>query len=263
MTKTPMTIDQRIGSALATDADVTAIDLAALIVEVEHTLVEAEQNAAATRKVAMDVIATPDPNKARASIEMATLTVDRLKTALSQLQSHYAERDAEEYAARWSADYATMLSQRDKLAKEFGEVYPEFQNRLIDLLQRIAACDRSISDLHGKAPNGEHRRISTVEQHARQRTNPSIAKLLQLPDWGSTGMAWPPKSSLAAAMFAPVPAHDPRYSSDWHGATDTQSSPITREQQRYEVWHREEERLQDERRRREDLEDLATKRRTA
>ncbi len=259
-----LTLEQRIGDALKDD--ITAAEIANLLVEVENALADAEQNAAATRKAAIDPIASPDPNKARALVEMSAFSLDRLKAALSRLQARYAERDAKEYAARWDADYAATLSKRDKLAAEYKQLYPKLESQIVDLLNRIAACDRDVSGINGRAPTGEHRRIANVELHARGRDAPSIAKTLQLPAWDSANLAWPPKPQFAAAMFAPLP-HDPRFSADWAsahsggaGADQKEPSPIQREQQRIAGYYKEETLLQDERRHREDVADRAAKR---
>ena len=69
-------LDQRIGAALT--AVITSADCAALITETETAIAVATKAAAKTRELALDPIASPDANRARASVENANFTVDRL-----------------------------------------------------------------------------------------------------------------------------------------------------------------------------------------
>ncbi len=62
-------LDKRIGDALTTV--ITSADLAALIEEVTAAADAADNAAKKVRKEALDPIAWPDPNKARAAVETA------------------------------------------------------------------------------------------------------------------------------------------------------------------------------------------------
>jgi len=258
------TIEVRIADALKNDT--TAADLAALLVEVEQALATAEQDAAATSKAAMDVTITPDPDRARASIELATLVVGRLQTALSHLQSRYQEAEASEFLSRWQADRDRVEVRRDKAAAEFSKSR-ELIERLAAIFSNAEAVDRDVSRINISAPSGQ-RHLQQVELIARSlasfnSSDRSIAASTTLLGFdGKT--AWPPRQQglgVAMAQAMVTSAHDARYSDNWHGAADAQQRRLSREQQRLAAWHKEEERLQQERLRHEDLENR--KRRTA
>jgi hypothetical protein len=99
--------------------DITAAEIANLLVEVENALADAEQNAVAVRKAATDPIAFPTPAKPRAATEMATFTVDRLHAAQSRLIQRYSEVEASEALARWTAEAARVEKRRDAAAAKF------------------------------------------------------------------------------------------------------------------------------------------------
>ncbi len=211
-------LEKRITVAL-TDA-ITSAELDALIEETETAIVTADAAADAERERALDPLASPDVGKARAAMEDAAFTRDRLRTVLPRLQIRLTEVEAAEYAARWQADYERVETKCEALAKEFEQFYPDAVAKLADLLSRMAEADREAGQVNSAAPDGDHRRILSVELVARQLQqfsiyNPPISKALQLPSWeNSTRMAWPPLRSIDPALFAPVP-FDRRYSPDW------------------------------------------------
>jgi hypothetical protein len=82
------TLEQRSAAALA-DNDIASSDLAALITEVEAAVVAADEAAAKAHELALDPLLSPDANKARAAMEQAAFTRDRLCNVLPRLQRHF------------------------------------------------------------------------------------------------------------------------------------------------------------------------------
>jgi hypothetical protein len=78
-----ITLEERIATALSADtaSDVVAI----LIAEVETANVAADKAAELAREKALDALASPDAAKARASMEDAAFTRDRLRCHLVQI----------------------------------------------------------------------------------------------------------------------------------------------------------------------------------
>jgi hypothetical protein len=82
-------LEQQIASALSSDT--TSDVIAHLITEVETAIIAADKAAEAERDKALDPLASPDPVKARAAMEDATFTRDRLRTVLPRLQQRFSE----------------------------------------------------------------------------------------------------------------------------------------------------------------------------
>jgi hypothetical protein len=220
------TLEQRIATALSseTTSDVVAI----LIAEVETAIVAADKAAQMEREKALDPLASPDAAKARAAMEDAGFTRDRLRNVLPRLQARLTELQAAEYAARWEPDFEQVEGRRNELAQGYAELYPKLAGQLVDLFERIEAVDKEVSRVNGLAPEGEHRRLRQTELVARgldnfSRADPPITKAVQLPDWtNSEKMVWPPPQPSLAAVLAMsmVPSHDPRYTADWAAALE-------------------------------------------
>jgi hypothetical protein len=157
------------------------------------------------RVKALDPIASPDAAKARAAMEDAAFTRDRLRTVLPRLHARLKE-EAAEYAAQWEPESKRVEAQRDALAAEMRQVYPAAVAQLVDLFQRAAECDRQSSRINGLAPPGDHRRLRKMELTARGvegllQPDVWIAQELRLPyfarDRGPI-YAWPPSTGWPA-----------------------------------------------------------------
>jgi hypothetical protein len=192
------TLEERIAAALTNN--ITSSDLASLIAETEESISLADTTAEAERVKALDPIASPDPVKARAAMENAAFTRERLRTVLPRLQRRIKQVEAAEYAAKWEPDFKRVEAQRDALAAEMREAYPAAVAQLADIFQRAADCDRECSRINGSAPDGEHRRLRRVELAARGvegllQPDVYLAEMLRLPFfWRDRGpiYAWPP-----------------------------------------------------------------------
>jgi predicted transcriptional regulator len=220
--ETPITLEQEIVAALA-GADVNSSDLSALIERTEAAIPETDQAAETARSMALDPALSPDPKTARAAMEDAAFTRDRLKTLLPRLQARHQEVQAQEYLTRWRSDYEKLKVKRDGLAEELRTIYPELETKITDLLTRIAANDAELSRLHQARPGGVALHLLGAELVARdlerfRSLEPSIAQELKLPTFApGQRLAWPPPQPSIAALYAMsmVPPHDPRYTADW------------------------------------------------
>jgi hypothetical protein len=223
--ETPITLEQEIVAALA-DADINSSDLSALIERTEAAISEADQTAETARSKALDPALSPDPKTARAAMEDAAFTRDRLKTLLPRLQARYQEVQAQECLTQWRSDYEKLKVERDGLAEELRTIYPEFEAKIPDLFTRIAANDAELSCLHQARPGGVGLHLLGAELVARdlerfKATEPSIAQELKLPTFApDQRLAWPPPQPSLAVMVAQsmAPPYDPRFSADWAAA---------------------------------------------
>ena len=84
------TLEQRIAQALS-DEKISSLDVADLLNETENASAEADRAAIEARELALDPIASPDANKARAAIEDANFMCARLRTV--QGRSRRATRE--------------------------------------------------------------------------------------------------------------------------------------------------------------------------
>jgi hypothetical protein len=217
-----MSIEQKISSAL-TNPNIGSADLTELIAEAAEVADAAEKSAAAEKEKALDLVAAPDLDKAHAALVAAELSRDRLKAVLLKLRTRLTEALAAEHHARWFADFQRVEKLRDQAADKFARQCPELLASLVGLFREAEAVDQEVSRVNSGAPSGEHRRLYCVELTARglnefTRSQPSIAKTIQLPEWQqSSTLAWPPPQPSFAATYAAsmVPPFDPRYSADW------------------------------------------------
>jgi hypothetical protein len=236
--------EQRLIKAIDEGSNLSAADLAPLVDETESAIITAEADAKLAAEVAYDPTRSPDPIAARSEMENAHLRVGRLRTLLPRLRSRLQGAIDRDARARWQKDYGRAKPEKDALAEEFREFYPKFAGKLVDLLERIAACDAELSRLNQSRPagaNGAH--LYGVELTARElggfnRDTPSIIKQLQLPDWSNSAKLLypPPRPSPAAAYAATLaPAYDDHRGADWwktvgarHEARRTESQRVAK-----------------------------------
>jgi hypothetical protein len=128
MTKQPPPLVDRIDFALQPDAAVTSADLAALIEEAETYIAKADR-----LWMTVDRTSPLDP-----VIMGATSTAEQLRLLLPKLQTRYEqvqeqEQSAAFFAAReavWRTKYDELKHERDALAEELREVYPNAARKI-------------------------------------------------------------------------------------------------------------------------------------
>jgi len=225
-------LDKRIGDALAAD-DISATDLAAVIVETEQALTDAVTAATKIKAEALDPLVMLDAVKARAATEAADFAVQRLKASLARLQTKYAAAEAAESVARWEADRAAVEQQVLHAAKEFERV-PGLIAELVSIFTATEAVDRAVSEVNARSPSGA-RTLCGVELVCRNLAafsagDKSIKESSVL--FGEKGQLWPPRRSSFAASIMPTPSYDARFTAHWHEASGERTRQIELDQAR-------------------------------
>lgn len=202
------TLEQRIAAALRAGATFTSADFAALIEECEAAIAEAD--------------------KEDAPID-ASLAANRLMTLLPKLHARYEQINEQEQAtawlakrtAEWWAECKVLERERDALAEELREVYPNAARRMADLFVRIDTNDRALAELNRSRPAGIEQHMLSTELHARKLDNltlstPSLVNSVHLFDWVTGRQLWPPPvQSMVAAFAATATTFDRRATADW------------------------------------------------
>ena len=104
---------------------------------------------------------------ARKAIEDAIFAANRLRMLLSKLQVRYQQVRDQEEATAWLAECDVVKRERDALAEELREVYPDAVTKIVDLFVRITANDKALSELHQARPAGVMEHLLSAELHAR------------------------------------------------------------------------------------------------
>jgi hypothetical protein len=198
-------LEQRIVAALGNPNNGSEA-LVELIHEVEQAAAVADQTAADERAKAVDLMQKPDPRAAHERVVDAEIRRDRLRGAMPKLRDKLADAIASEARERWSADYRRVRQKLDEAVKMFGD-YRQHAEAIAQVFALAEQVDKEISRINGTAPDGEHRRLRSVELEARNlerftRDNPSLVSTVELRDWENSGRKlWPVTSSgsLAAA----------------------------------------------------------------
>ena len=214
---------------VAFDTAITSADIAALIDEAEAGIAKAEKEATVDQTLSLD------PKAARQAIADAAFAADRLRILLSQLQVRYREVHSREQAKAWLAEYDVMKRKRDALAEELREVFPEAENKIVDLFVRITDNCEALSELHQARPPGVMEHLLSAELHARgldrfTPDTPSLLTAVVLFDWNTGREIWPlPRPSISAAFAASmVPAYDP---ADWANNYERRAAAQQQERQ--------------------------------
>jgi hypothetical protein len=241
MTEQPPMLEERIDIALQPDAAVTAADLAALIEETETNIAKAEQS------WTVDLTSSPDPEAADQARMYATIAANALRTfLLPKLRARYAQVHEQEVAAAWWAEqeaawltkYDALKRERDALAEELPEVYPDAARKTANLFGRIAVNNEALAALHRDRPDGmEQHLLLSAELHARgleSFSTPSLLTSVHLFDWDTGHQICPPPRPSMASAFAAIamPAYNSRrFSGDWWKDNDRRAAAQRAQQQ--------------------------------
>jgi hypothetical protein len=201
-------LDDRVAAAVG--ANVPSGAITALIGELQAAVAWAGEAAAKARGRALDpVFAASEVAVAHREMESAAFRGERLQAALTRLREHLPKvKREEEDQRRWLA-YQKAEAERDKLAAELADVYPQFERNLADLLTRIEANDRAIERINAHALPDGAKRLHVAEQVARNVGNfivdglhqvARITKQLRLPAFKFDKFSpytWPPRRDTA------------------------------------------------------------------
>jgi hypothetical protein len=186
------------------------------------------------------------------------LAAGRLRTLLARLNRRYTEVSAAERISQWRKTAAALSEERDDLALELDEAYPDLVTRLVDLFTRMTVLDRKLSRLHETRPSGIMLHLTCPELMARgldefNRARPSLLKSVQLYDFNGN-QVWPTKVARDLSLFAPERYANPRSGPDWHKFSEARAEEVKAESQRVAAYY---EQQAQQRKEREDRENRA------
>jgi hypothetical protein len=220
------TLEPRIAAALA-DNEIDSSALATLIAEIEAAVTAADQAATEAREQALDLIASPDPNKAHAAMEAAAFTCDRLRNVLPRLHAKFSKAQRNEAHAKWVIEYEKVKVKRDAAAEKLRTKYPEAVATLVELLLGIEVIDREVTRVNdaglpfltdGSPYDARYAQLKSVELDARGLDHfgvhdLKILKDLALPSFTEAAkLAWPVQKLVDWSSVVPVFRHP---GADW------------------------------------------------
>jgi len=244
-------LEPRLAAALG-NPNLGVAELSELIIAVEGAAASADQSVAAERDKALDMLASSDIAAAHEAVAVAQLSRDRVHAVLPKLRERLSAALNAEQRDRWLEDYRRVKAQRDEAVAAFKH-YPSLAEKIVHLFATAAAVDREVSRVNGSAPDGEHRRLKEVELKARNvesfsRDNPSIAKAVQLPDWGdSAKMVWPPPQPSLAVQVATSMTYGSHPGGDWWQQREERAQAMREEQERVAAFYEAQVRRREER----------------
>jgi hypothetical protein len=168
--------------------------VAALINEARSAAQCADEEAAAARATALDpTLSQAGVADARSKMEDALFKRDKANAAIPRLNDRLRElRHLEDQARRRKA-YDEARAERDKLAQELADLYPDFAPKLAEVLTRIVTNDRVLKVVNAQLPEGVGR-LPSAEAVARGLGDsvfvengvaiPRLTESLRIPSWG-------------------------------------------------------------------------------
>jgi hypothetical protein len=204
----PSSLEKRVVTVLTGNGNLaSAAELTELIRETEVFVQASLDVAEAERIRSLDLVQCPDPGEAHQRIVAARLSAERFSASLPKLRDKLSTALAAETNDRWSADYRKVEQKLNAAVTAF-EGFSQHAEAIAQMFALAEQVDRAVSDLNGRAPDNEHRRLRSVELTARgmsgfTRDNPSLASTTALPDWDhSARTVWPPRPSTTLAVMA-------------------------------------------------------------
>jgi hypothetical protein len=225
-------LEQRIASALADE--INSGDLAALISETEAAIARATATADEERVKALDPTLSPDATAAREAMQAAEFARDRLRTVLPRLKERHQQIAVQEYLVEWRANFETLKVERDALAAELREVYPDLETKIADLFTRLVENDEKLGHLHRARPAGVVQHLRSAELEARGLDDftisaPSVLKTLRLPTFEpGERLAWPPPQAFVPPPVVLLGGDQRLYSGDWWQVYEEQQAAAER-----------------------------------
>lgn len=208
-TPTP-TLEQHIGKALSDNA-LDSNALAVLIAETAEAVEVADKQAIAAREQALDPIASPDPSKARATMESAKFTADRLRNVLPRLQQRFDKVYLDEQYAAWQPQYEAIKAERDAANAKFRTAFTAFVADIVPQMLRLEQINAETSRVSAAKPtrareaNGDGRWLADGPEDQVIR---AIMQNLKLPDWEKpNALAWPQPVNYFSAGIVPIRPH--------------------------------------------------------
>jgi hypothetical protein len=194
-------LEQRIAAAFTNG--IRSAEVAALIGQVEAATARASETATRARERALDpTLNGSELNSARQTMHDSGFAVERLQAASSRLRQRLDELRAAEANARKRERYDEVAQERDRLATKLAAVYPDFAEKLAELLPQLAANDHEVNIINRDRPAGAPM-LLCAELKARGLASfqvgvsqlPRLTDVLVLPKWRLTAHSslyfWP------------------------------------------------------------------------
>lgn len=151
--QTAVPLADRIAAAVSGKA--TSEEIAMLLDEAELARAAAKEKHAAARALSLDPTAGADAaSAADANADRMRFEVDRLDAAIEALRAAHCDAKAAEAETRKRAAYEASKLERDALVEELREVYPDIEQRLADLIGRVAANNDTLERTNRSLPSG-------------------------------------------------------------------------------------------------------------
>ena len=218
------TLEQRIAAALA-DNNIDSSALATLIAETEAAVTDADQEAITAREQALDPIASPDPTKARAAMESAAFTRDRLRNVLPRLQERFEQVCLDEEYATWRLRYEAIKPERDAANAKFRTAFTAFVADIVPQMLRLEQINAETSRVSAAKPtrareaNGDGRWLAHGPEDDVVHT---IMQKLKLPSLEHpNAMIWPRPTNYFSTSIVPITKHP---GGDWWQATQAENA---------------------------------------
>jgi hypothetical protein len=196
-------LEERIAAAFADTASSEAV--CQLIAEVEQAADQANETAETLRARSIDpTVGAQEARANRREMDEAAFRAERFDAALARLDTRLKElRAREKNEARWAV-YRALETERDALATELKELYPDVAERLANLLARIEKHDQRREHVNGRELPSGASSLQSAEAVARGLSGfrvdglhdvPRLTRDLRLPSFKfspSRRYEWPP-----------------------------------------------------------------------
>jgi hypothetical protein len=157
-------LDVRIRAAFDDGASSQAI--AELIGAVDEAAQAAGRAAAMARERALDpALSSNGVAEARREMEDSAFERDRMTAAVTKLRARLDLVKGDEEDARRLRIYEDTKAERDRLAAELRDFYPDVAERLAELLARIVANDEAIERINAHSWSAAVCRIDRAQSH--------------------------------------------------------------------------------------------------
>jgi hypothetical protein len=244
------TLEQRIAAALA-DNKIDSSALATLIAETEVATADADDAAVTARKQALDPIASPDRTEARAAMESAAFTRDRLRTVLPRLQDRFEQVCLDQEYAAWRPQYEAIKAERDAANAKFRTAFTAFVADIIPQMVHVERIDAEASRVSTAKPrdareaNGDGRWLAGGPDDIVINTIRTIMQNLKLPDPEKPdALVWPQPVNYFSAGIVPTLPHP---GANWHQVKQAENARRRAEdEKRADALHEEEARVRND-----------------
>jgi hypothetical protein len=239
------TLESRVATALGHHSSKSSTQLAALIEETTEAINAAEVNAEDERQRALDPVRSPDPGKARQSMQDMEFTYQRLAAALPRLRLKHQQVLSQEQYDAWVSLFDPLIRRHAAAAGQLQEVYTTLVPQLIEALITAKQVDQEVRRVVSAKPwnlsqaNGDGRDLPTVETSARGFAVAPEYSLMQMkiPAFDQPNQhLWPPAEPSLALQVAsgqfPVLTDPRQFSNEWWKVAQEQAEQARQQQER-------------------------------